>query len=359
MSGIRVLTIVVGVAVFQAPIHAELPDLSGLVEEIHSSDPRNAGIDFSITTAPEYGENVAALTVESVGSDKSRADLIRVVLQSLDRLAALSPQPEMLVVLSDGTEKLLLEGSHLTDIAFQMSAGKPMPAWTMFIENAVKPDGSRIELPNALLPRTTAALEAAELIRPSQDSSSRESLTGASYQEDGAGAVEKKLAAAAEQMGAEMVSGWLVQESVDPVNERTTLMAVRFSDSQKGDEAQLVLGCVEVPRRKREIKKDPEGGETKFQTRLAIRWDEYLGSSDYKIVILRFDEEEAETMTMFADKSSTKTTGEEAVTLVRRLISADSFVARVQPYDEPNETVFFDVRRMDDAISSLKETCGW
>lgn len=353
MQFFRVIAVIVGIALINSPVSAELPDLSGMAEEILAGDPRNAGIEFSVAAAPEYGADVVALTIESVADNKSRADLIRVVLQCLVRLSAVTPEPAMLVVKSDSTEQLLMEGAHLSSIKFQMDAGKPMPAWTMFIENSVRPDGSKIELPQALLPRTTAALEAVSLITPSV----RSTTAGASSaKSDG---VDPELAAAAESDGAEMIGMWLYQEEEDPVDETFRQIVIGKSDTDEGDSAALVIGCFQVRKTKREMKKDPGGSAFKYQSRLGIQWNEYLGNDDYKKVTFRLDDQEPQSMSMYNTDRTTIISSTEAKTFISKLLDSERFIVRITPYNDPSETAIFSLSGLAEAVEPMKENCGW
>lgn len=141
--------------------------LSGVIDSVTSADSRNRGVELMVRKAPEYGQGAISVEVSSVTDDKSRADVMRVILLTINELKKAQPKVALVVFLQDGKESLLIEGSKLAPIVENWRAGKPMPAWRLLIEEAVMADGSKIELPEALLPRTTAALSAVDRFLPS------------------------------------------------------------------------------------------------------------------------------------------------------------------------------------------------
>jgi hypothetical protein len=130
----------------------------------------NKGIAVSVNKQPEVDPGAVRVNFDSISGDVARADVIRVVLQSLSKLATY--HPTLVEFARSGQERLLLDGKEIADIVFQYDHDKPLPAWRMLAERATKPDGTQIKLPDGVLARTTASFGLVdELIRGTSETS--------------------------------------------------------------------------------------------------------------------------------------------------------------------------------------------
>ena len=146
-------------------------DLSNISLDLTTN---NKGIIVSLNKEPELDARAVRVNFESISGDASRADVMRVVLQSLSKLA-----PYHLTLIefaSGGQERLLLDGKDISDIAFQYQHDKAVPAWRMFAERATKPDGTKIKLPEGLMAQTTASFGLVDELIASSSKSGKTSV---------------------------------------------------------------------------------------------------------------------------------------------------------------------------------------
>lgn len=127
----------------------------------------NKGVLLKIARVPEIDPAAAVVDFQLIESNLSRADVMRVMLQSLSRLSVVNPS--LVVFARNGSERLLVDGKDVAQIANEYQHGNPLAAWRMLAERAVKPSGERIPLPDNLLARTTASFALVdEVIRESE-----------------------------------------------------------------------------------------------------------------------------------------------------------------------------------------------
>ncbi len=300
----------------------EASELDDLVQQVATANPANDGIEFRLAWAPEYGESAVAISIGTVASEKSRADVMRVVLTSLEALSRLDPQPQLIVFLSEGTEKLLAEGTVLEPIAENVRAGKPMPAWRLLIEHAVLPDGNKLELPSSLLGATTTALKAIELLYPSNLTATASGSSATSAQTD-------------EHAGATGGS-WEVKEDTDPITDKATTQALLKAENGK---AALIVGC-----------KDGS-------VRVLIFWNDYL--ADNTNVTTRFDEAAPQTSSWAgsSNKRATFVTDANEAAFLGKLTTSTKLIARITPYNEGPRTEIFSLEGAAEALGNLRPDC--
>lgn len=94
------------------------------------------------------------------------------------------------------------------------------------------------------------------------------------------------------------------------------------------------------------------------KTEIFINWDTYLGSEAF--VTIRVGKKDPETYKWPISTSSEATFyPRDGLLLVRELLEADQFVARVTPYGDNPITAVFDVSGLKDAAKPYRETLGW
>ncbi|MFZ3266859.1 MAG: hypothetical protein WA172_22835 [Terriglobales bacterium] len=155
-------------------------DLSNITLDLTTN---NKGIIVSLNKEPELDARAVRVNFESISGDASRADVMRVVLQSLSKLAPY--HPTLVEFASSGQERLLLDGKDIPDVAFQYDHDKALPAWRMFAERAAKPDGTKMKLPEGLMAQTTASFALVdELIGSSKGGKTSVIVPGSSANSD-------------------------------------------------------------------------------------------------------------------------------------------------------------------------------
>lgn len=133
------------------------------------------------------------------------------------------------------------------------------------------------------------------------------------------------------------IGNWQVHIDTDPIDDskKVTLMNI---DTE--NEKILVLRC--------------SGGSTEVY----IGWRDYLGSEAY--VTSRIGEEDARTRewSVSTNKTATFYPGDDS-SFILRLLRAETFAARVIPYNENRVTAVWKLDGLEDAIVPLREACGW
>lgn len=102
------------------------------------------------------------------------------------------------------------------------------------------------------------------------------------------------------------------------------------------------------------------------KTEAYINWNDFLGDDsssvyeEWKYVTIRIGAGDAEEQkwNISTDKRATFAP-EWAGSLLKKMASADSFLAQVTPFGESPLTAIFDTRGMSAALMPLAETCGW
>lgn len=140
--------------------------LQEIADEIVSIYPNLGGIDFSLQQATSYGNSTMFLSLNAMLPENKPAEVIALVLSCVEKLTELDPPPTLLVIWAHGAEQLFLDGNHLPTIARIYKSGEGNKAWLALIENATKPDGSKLELPDDPESRMEAALDSVDIILP-------------------------------------------------------------------------------------------------------------------------------------------------------------------------------------------------
>lgn len=263
-------------------VHAQQRDetLSNIGIELSTT---NNGFVIAVDKQPQLDPEAVRVNFEAVSNDTARADVMRVVLQSLEKLAP--HHPSLVEFASNARERLFLDGKDITDIVFQYTRGKPLVAWRMFAERATKPDGSRVKLPDGVLARTTASFSIVDEII---DGSGKTSKTSETRVDASIRKADKWHPADTREHG-EVVSLMLQQARSKPlrVNDSSRLDAGQVNDILKTvsqaafhglTEAKIALqqqeqgGKAEVPPGSSELL----GLQLKFKDIFGVRDDELL-----------------------------------------------------------------------------------
>lgn len=137
---------------------------------------------------------------------------------------------------------------------------------------------------------------------------------------------------------------WLVQSQKNPIDDsQTTFVALEAEQgsSKWGEAVSLVIRC------------------KSNKTEMWISWEDYLGN-DRVMVTTRIGNQEAETKpwSLSTDKKSSFYFGS-PISFIRRMMSANNFVAQTTPYNENPVTAVFNTSGLESSIEPLRANCGW
>ena len=136
---------------------------------------------------------------------------------------------------------------------------------------------------------------------------------------------------------------WRATERTNPLDDsRTAILTLEAADARSilNDAPLLVLRC--------------QSGKTEAY----INWDDYLGST--AMVTIRFGDTAAVTSEWLISSNNESTFPRQGGEwFAKRLLRVDRLVAQVTPYNANPVTAVFDVRGLDFAIPTLRETCAW
>lgn len=136
---------------------------------------------------------------------------------------------------------------------------------------------------------------------------------------------------------------WNVSEDVNPLDDSPVVTLINIASegrSSMGGEPALILRCRDNT------------------TEVYINWRDYLGSSAR--VSHRIGEQDMRTQrwSLSTDSQATFYPGSD-IGLIRSLVGADRFVARVTPYNESPVTAVFDLSGLDQHVGKLQSACNW
>ncbi len=144
--------------------------------------------------------------------------------------------------------------------------------------------------------------------------------------------------------GGEATDQWDIQESINPIDDSKTVVLSNSSTegrSNFGRSILLILRC------------------RSNDTDLYINWGDYLGS-DSPNVLIRVGSDEAETTRWNISTDNEATFYPfDAITFIRRLMTAETLVAQTTPYNENPTTAVWDLSGLSDAIRPLSLACEW
>lgn len=137
---------------------------------------------------------------------------------------------------------------------------------------------------------------------------------------------------------------WFVNERTDPLDDSPIVTLANTASegrSQVGRAPSLILRCSDN------------------RTEVYIAWSDYLGS-DAPTVSYRIGDGTMQTSrwSMSTDNQATFYPGND-IALIRQLVTANRFVARVTPYNESPVTAVFELDGLPEHVGKLQEACNW
>ena len=160
------------------------------------------------------------------------------------------------------------------------------------------------------------------------------------------------------QEGERLVAGWMVRVAIDPIDDRRMLTASRASLADEGDAANLMIGCVQTPRRSTRAGLSTEGVSYDSKLRLLIEWDVDLGTGSFDRVDLRLDDGAGTALSMYAYRRLTLASGKRLVQFTAGLMQARRLTVRIYPEDRASEVAVFDVTGLTEASESVRNACA-
>lgn len=138
------------------------------------------------------------------------------------------------------------------------------------------------------------------------------------------------------------LGSWDVSVDTNPMDDTRTvtlLLRAESGNSAYGDPIYLLVRCM--------------SNETEF----FIAWDDYLGRE--AVVTTRIGDSAAVTAPWSLSTDNSATFHRNPITILKEMMTANRFVARVTPYNESPTTAVFDTTGMSEAIKPLREICNW
>jgi type VI secretion system protein VasI len=141
----------------------------------------------------------------------------------------------------------------------------------------------------------------------------------------------------------EGVGKWQVSDRTNPIDDSRTITLVLTADSGRsrfGNPIALILRC------------------QSNTTELYINWHSFLGREAN--VLTRLGNEDAVTNRWSLSTDSQATFHPRgAIDFIKQMLQSTRLVAQVTPYSESPITAIFDTTGLENAITPLRETCGW
>lgn len=135
---------------------------------------------------------------------------------------------------------------------------------------------------------------------------------------------------------------WNVGVDTNPIDDSRTVNLVLRADSgasRFGEAVFLVARC------------------QSNSTDLYINWNEYLGSEAN--VLTRVGSSKAVTKSWSMSTDSQATFHRRPIGFLKKMLGVNSLVAQITPYSKSPVTAIFDTTGLTNAITPLRETCGW
>ncbi|ALO46595.1 hypothetical protein PS2015_1953 [Pseudohongiella spirulinae] len=140
----------------------------------------------------------------------------------------------------------------------------------------------------------------------------------------------------------EGVGKWRVSKSTNPLDDSSTVVAVLTATSGAGiygDPVTLVVRC--------------RSNETEFY----IDWNSYM--TDSVRVTTRVGSADAISAQWSASSDKESSFSRRAIPLLKEMLEATRFIAQATPYNQNPITAIFETSGMPNAISGIREECGW
>lgn len=146
---------------------------------------------------------------------------------------------------------------------------------------------------------------------------------------------------------------WLVNETTNPIDDTRTVTLILTaepgsSSTRMGELPVLVARC------------------QSNTTELYINWGQYIGDDsssvydEWKYVTVRVGSDDAQQQRWGVSTSRESTFAPNwAGSLLQRMATNNTFVARTTPYGENPMTAIFDTSGLSDALVPLMDECGW
>ena len=140
----------------------------------------------------------------------------------------------------------------------------------------------------------------------------------------------------------EVAGDWEVSESVNPIDDTSTVTAILSSENASnylGEKVTMILRC--------------KSGRTEAY----INWNDYLGSR--AIVTDRIDKAPAERLGWQLSTDSQASFRPRAQMFMESLAEATTYLAQVTPYNESPVTASFNVLGARGVVDRIRVACGW
>ena len=137
---------------------------------------------------------------------------------------------------------------------------------------------------------------------------------------------------------------WTVSEEIDPVTDNKSTYVSITADSgtgKYGNPIQMTIRCMNK------------------KTSLFVNFETFL-TTDYPHITYRIGKSKAVSDYWFP--VTTKKGGipqSNNVSIIKKMMKAESFLVQTTPYNETSITAIFDIRGLENAVSGLRQNCKW
>lgn len=132
------LAIVVALAVTVFTVN--YVQLQAPMNSVADSDPRNEGVDVRVHYGSYVNPSVLVYDLRNVSGDKSRLDVMRVLLQYAEHVQ--DKEFETVELAYRGDTRFKLDGSYFQTLGQEYELQNPVYTLRTFPENVMRPDGS-------------------------------------------------------------------------------------------------------------------------------------------------------------------------------------------------------------------------
>lgn len=138
---------------------------------------------------------------------------------------------------------------------------------------------------------------------------------------------------------------WVKSERISPIDDSPTV--VLSLDSPDEVRSRLLSGRPTLVVRCKENK-----------TEAYINWRTFITTGTTEITF-RADKEKAKKETWLVSSNNKATFSPMPIPLIKDLLGKSSLIVQVTPFSDNTYTVNFDIKGLDNAITPVREACGW
>lgn len=137
---------------------------------------------------------------------------------------------------------------------------------------------------------------------------------------------------------------WNISVKTNPIDDSTTVVLRLDAESGKSRRGKPVMMLARCQSNK---------------TELYIAWNDYLGRNGKVLTRIGSSDAVTKDWTLSTDSKATFHPAKGTIGFLKWMMSTDTFVAQITPYNESPITAIFDTTGMENALKPLREACEW